>query len=436
MTVLWMAYAALVAALLGGAAAALERGLRGRGRPARWAWAGALGASVVLPAWTFLHSSGLVASGPSSRGVGRLVLGDHALGELYAMTAAPATSLVRLDPWLTVAWAAVSLGLLLGLAAGLGRIGSRARRWCAVDLPGGRALVSPGFGPAVVGVLDPRIVVPRWALALPPHQLRMIVLHEDEHRSARDGTILVAAAGLVALMPWNPGAWWLLRRLRLALEMDCDRRVMSRGVSPVAYGSLLLAVGSRAAPAALPVAALSRPPSLLERRLTMIVRGSKRSGPMQAAAALALSTALVVAACQAPGPVSAEAEADGQAVLEATAAAHVVEARQGGVVRITGTASRDEAPGSKAYLVAGGDDTPGGDWEELTITAKPVVYLYLDGRPIEGDLEQVDKRNIESIEVRKGSSSKHRAGEIHIYTTSTTSVKSGSGDKAGRIIRR
>jgi hypothetical protein len=47
---------------------------------------------------------------------------------------------------------------------------------------------------------------------------------------------------LVVLMPWHPVLWWSWRRLRLALEVDCDARVLRREASPKQYGHLLLLV--------------------------------------------------------------------------------------------------------------------------------------------------------------------------------------------------
>ena len=38
--------------------------------------------------------------------------------------------------------------------------------------------------------------------------------------------LMVTALTLI-LAPWNVALWWQLRRLRLAVEMDCDRRVVA-----------------------------------------------------------------------------------------------------------------------------------------------------------------------------------------------------------------
>ena len=87
-------------------------------------------------------------------------------------------------------------------------------------------LVTDDVGPAVVGLLRPRIVVPRWVtMALPSHQAAVIA-HEQSHLDARDPQLFTLALALLVFMPWNLPLWWQLRRLRYAIEIDCDARVL------------------------------------------------------------------------------------------------------------------------------------------------------------------------------------------------------------------
>src|ERR1700749_3595481 len=65
----------------------------------------------------------------------------------------------RLLPW---AWAASSGLLLLATGAAAARLHRRRTRWAHQTLGGVAVLVSDDVGPAVVGLLQPRIVVPRW----------------------------------------------------------------------------------------------------------------------------------------------------------------------------------------------------------------------------------------------------------------------------------
>jgi hypothetical protein len=113
-------------------------------------------------------------------------------------------------------------------------------------LQGRRVLVSSRFGPAVVGIFRSRIIVPAWILSLEDTEQRLIVSHECEHQSARDPLLGFIGLAAVIVFPWNAPLWWQLGRLRVAIELDCDRRVIGRHrCDPFEYGSILLAVRAR-----------------------------------------------------------------------------------------------------------------------------------------------------------------------------------------------
>src|SRR5262249_47224216 len=130
---------------------------------------------------------------------------------------------------------AVSLALA-GMAALLAR---RRRRWVRVEVDGVPVLVSGDTGPAVVGLLRSCIVLPRWAVDADPEARRLVLEHEQEHVRAGDPRLIALALVAAALMPWNPAVWWQLRRLRLAVEVDCDARVLRRRGDVRAYGAVL-----------------------------------------------------------------------------------------------------------------------------------------------------------------------------------------------------
>jgi bla regulator protein blaR1 len=125
-------------------------------------------------------------------------------------------------------------------------------------------------GPATVGVLRSHVLVPRWVLALPGMQRQYVLRHEEEHRRAHDALLLFVASLPLILMPWNLAMWWQLRRLCLAVEMDCDNRVVAALGDANAYGELLLKVaqagsrGPRLQPAFLGM-------GMLEKRLTALL---------------------------------------------------------------------------------------------------------------------------------------------------------------------
>jgi hypothetical protein len=155
----------------------------------------------------------------------------------------------------------------------------------------------------VVGVLSPEIVLPRWTLALPEPLRLMIVRHEREHVDAADPWLALLGAAAVLLMPWSPALWWQLRRLRLAVEVDCDARVLRGGADARAYGSALLEVGRHRGRSRLAVAAFSEPASSLERRIHLMTAPRVRHALLRAAAFGAVSAVLLAVACEAPGPL-------------------------------------------------------------------------------------------------------------------------------------
>jgi hypothetical protein len=85
--------------------------------------------------------------------------------------------------------------------------------------------------------------------------------------------VLSLASLFLILVPWNAALWWQLRRLSLAIELDCDRRVVSSLGDAHAYGKLLLAVAqasSRGMGPRLQPALVGRA-GMLERRLTALL---------------------------------------------------------------------------------------------------------------------------------------------------------------------
>lgn len=217
----------------------------------------------------------------------------------------------RLPRALGGAWALVTLALLARLVGEARALRRMVRRWRPAHLAGADVLVTTDVGPAVVGVVRPRIVVPAWTLDLPADDAALVVAHEREHLRARDPWLLAAALGVAALLPWHPAAWVAVRRLRLAVEADCDRRVLRAAPRTAGrvrrYGALLLDVAERTArgasrpPRVQAAVALLDPPRVLDARVRALV-AAPATGPTRVAAVVALGTALggLAAACAAP----------------------------------------------------------------------------------------------------------------------------------------
>ncbi|HET9439027.1 MAG TPA: M56 family metallopeptidase [Longimicrobiales bacterium] len=157
------------------------------------------------------------------------------------------------DALLVALWSKATLGLLLWgvlsvLLVAYAVHRARVQRVGPNVVDGVRVVVTEKLGPATAGFWRARVLLPRWVLAMPSVQRQYILRHEEEHRKAHDGRVLFIASLALVVVPWNVAMWWLLRRLALAIEMDCDNRVVSALGHPRRYGELLLRVaqtGSR-----------------------------------------------------------------------------------------------------------------------------------------------------------------------------------------------
>jgi hypothetical protein len=164
--------------------------------------------------------------------------------------------------------------------------------------------VSEKLGPAVFGFVTPRIVIPAWLASAEPRTRALVLQHEQEHIGAGDQLALLTGLILVAAAPWNVALWWQLRRLRFALEADCDARVLRHGTDAVEYSNALLSVQQRQFATPLGVISLTERISDLERRIQLIVTGARRlSTPLIALSSMG-AAALLIAACAVQPPES------------------------------------------------------------------------------------------------------------------------------------
>lgn len=302
----WMLYCAAVGLLLSGGALALERALRACALPTRWAWLGALLLTLALPAAMLVLPRGAPPAPPQRTEVPAGLAGERMDPAELPLTGAsrPRVDLAALDRPLLLGWGAASGTTLLALLAMAAVLRRRRSGWRAAELAGVPVLISRDTGPAVVGLVRSRIVLPEWAAGADPERRDLLLEHETEHLRAGDPRLLAVGLATLVLAPWNPAVWWQLRRLRLAVEIDCDARVLRRRGDVRAYGSLLLEVGRRAGGSALAVAAFSEPTSFLERRIRIMTQPRERSPWTRAAGFGALALGLGAAACETPAPTS------------------------------------------------------------------------------------------------------------------------------------
>lgn len=302
----WMLYCVAVGTLLSGGAMALEKALRPLGRATRWVWAGALLLTLAVPAAAWALGTLRPAPPPLKVPVVAATLTGGA-GPAPLRRARPWLLEVldprRLQTPLAALWIASSAASVLALAGMAVALRRRRRAWAVAEVDGVPVLVSPDVGPAVVGLLRSRIVLPRWAVDADEQGRALVLEHEQEHVRAGDPRLLAAALATAVLTPWNPAVWWQLRRLRLAVEVDCDARVLRRRSDVHAYGSVLLEVGRRAARTHLAAAAaFAEPVSTLERRIRIMTAPRVRRPLARAAGFGALAAVLAIAACEAPMP--------------------------------------------------------------------------------------------------------------------------------------
>lgn len=360
-------YVLLFTALIAAAAAAAEWGVQGR-MPARHFWTVAIVLALgAPPAVLAVHArqasaettSGVAGAGSSditvyvvngarqtaraTGNVGRLRALGRRVRSLERLAMSAATSRVtpqvmrRIRATALVLWATASLALLGWIVAGILHWRRERRAWEPATVDGIAVEVSPSTGPAVLGLLTQRIVLPSWATAMEPRYRTLMLAHECEHIRARDPQRLALALGALVLMPWNAALWWCAARLRRAIELDCDARVLRAHPAPKAYGYLLLEVASRGrntGALAMPLVGLLRLPSELETRLRAmtrprsIVRRTLVCASILAVGALAAAFMAPVPRAMAFGPAAVAANGSPDArTISARTIVHVGSAR-------------------------------------------------------------------------------------------------------------
>ncbi|MDE0357429.1 MAG: TonB-dependent receptor plug domain-containing protein [Gammaproteobacteria bacterium] len=325
----WMGYAAGIGVLLAVGGWAGERLCETMGWPRRFAWIAALTLAVVIPLAARPAAPVLDVSAAASSPITSVVQA--------ADPAVPAISGTGWERAAIVAWGAASLATLLVFGAILGLMNHSRRRWPRRSVDGEDVYVSEGFGPALIGVTRPSVVIPDWLLCAGDRAGRVAILHEREHARARDHLTLLYGAVIAALFPWSPAVWWMVRNLRGAVEIDCDRRVIASGIPADDYGKLLLAIGVGRHRRWVLTPALLESRHSLERRLKIMAARKMKWSPLRAVTLAGLTLAAVVIACDTNAPTalddalldvlaSPEAAASVQRSLTARALAEKVEA--------------------------------------------------------------------------------------------------------------
>lgn len=294
-----MAYLILVSAAVASLAAVADALIRTDRSVRRWTWLGALVLLLPVTAYVMLAPKAMVEVASVAAAVVELPVSS---GTLPLTAATPASAwLPMLDRAAALAWVSMTLLLLGALAVGQWRIARARRQARRATVQGRPVLMTEDLGPAVAGIKEPVVLVPRWVSALDDASQQLLLEHEFEHVRHRDTWVLMAGALVTALLPWNPVAWWLARRLRIAVEMDCDRRVLAAHPAVRRYADLLLvAAGRNRLSTRLLAAHFGEYTSDLERRIRAMT-DNRWKGRSLVVAGL-VSIGVIAVSCEVPRP--------------------------------------------------------------------------------------------------------------------------------------
>jgi TonB family protein len=333
----WMLGSLIAAGLLGLAGLAVESVLHRWRIQTRFFWAVMLSAIAVLAIVPLPARAG-GASGSPGLEVGSVVGG---LGPLAAVQATMSVGMPT-DPTnaLKLGWALATVGVLAYLLAGYWRLRRLRREWVRAEIDGVEVLLSEDVGPAVVGVRRVEIVMPRWVTHLGGMDRRLMIRHEVEHLRGGDTHLWLGGLAMIAAFPWNPVVWWMVHRLRSAIEMDCDQRVLVSTGDVRAYGALLVELAGRCRALPLAAAAMADRMGNVERRLRAMTRPVARYRTPVTLVGSILAIGLVVTACELSRPAG---------IAEPDRALQVVE-----------DADQAGSPGAEPPMIAPSESAPSG----------------------------------------------------------------------------
>ena len=302
----WMLQTLGVSGLLTLGAIAAERLVRLWGREARAVWGAAMLASVLLPLVSLLQLAGVLPTASDTGGVTAVLLAPI---DVLRPSVTTSRAVLATDLAVAAVWLVGSLGLTIRFALAASALRRRRSTWRSAVVDGQRLFVSRDAGPAVVGFRMPAVVIPEWVLGLDSSLRALVLRHEREHLEHGDPRLLFGSVIAATLVPWNPVGWYQLHRLRAAMELDCDHRVLRAHPDARRYGSLLLAVAQRADRSELLAAALTESNSLLARRIAAMRRPISSFRLTQTALLATSAILATIVACEMQSPAQPTAAA-------------------------------------------------------------------------------------------------------------------------------
>ena len=316
----WMLESVLIASILMFAAHIAVRSVRAFGSGERFVWLAAMALALVISVTRFPLSTSegesdlakvsaplsisadLAAATTGMTAGSNPVASKLRLPTLGLRTFAVPAILTTFDKPLLFLWAAAALAWAWLLLSSGTRLRRERVTWQPLMMDETPVYVSHDVGPALFGIVRHSIVLPSWVVQLEPSRRRLILAHERQHARAADPMMLFAGAVGVMLQPWNAVTWLLFRRLRLAIETDCDARVLEASPDVRAYADLLLEIGERTLGGATPMTALAEPNSILAKRIDLMTRHPVSRPLLRSLFSVFVGAVLVLAACQLPRP--------------------------------------------------------------------------------------------------------------------------------------
>ena len=218
---------------------------------------------------------------------------------VWVPAAAPQTAQRIFEPATAAASAPTAPGLLplaiaLWIAGALFSLGYLVRRQVEFS----RAAREGLAGPAVIGLLRPRIVTPfDFGRRYTPREQLVVLAHEATHIQRRD-TLANALVALAACVNWfNPAMYVLARYLRIDQEFACDAQVMA--AHPTARRSYAEAMlKTQLAARALPLGCYwtAQSPHPLAQRIALLARHDPGQGRRQMGTAVVALLGVTAAA--------------------------------------------------------------------------------------------------------------------------------------------
>jgi TonB family protein len=271
--------------------------LRHNGKAERGVWVAALALAFMVPVVSLIDPVPSVpaAAEPTP------TIGVIGLPEVVAVPVPDAS--LDIGMLLLALWISASFVMAARWIVAVLRLGRQSRSWRPDTLDGVPVLMTEDVGPAVSGVLRPRVLAPSWLVDLPVRERELVLMHEEEHVRARDPMVVALARVARILAPWNPVAWLLTAGLIRAVELDCDRRVLKRRSDVAAYGHTLLKMSARRPGRLVAAAAFAESEAPLRGRILSMTTPSRTISVAAIAAATILGVVLLVGSLGIPVPV-------------------------------------------------------------------------------------------------------------------------------------